>query len=97
MRWGPGCPGRVTSSTASASATIWPNRQYRHVARAVVGDQQKAPAGVDGLVHAIAAAGFGAIQWLQQTGIAIHRKRTGIGFIAVYRIEVTLIRGHHEE
>jgi hypothetical protein len=49
------------------------------------------------LVHAIAAAGFGAIQWLQQTGIAIHRKRTGIGFIAVYRIEVTLIRGHHEE
>ena len=48
-------------------------------------------------MDAIASSGFGAIQRLEEAGGAIHRKRSGIGFIAVHGIEVALIRGHHEE
>jgi hypothetical protein len=48
-------------------------------------------------MHAVSTAGFGAIQRLQETGRTIHRKRRGVGFIAVHRIEVAPIRRHHEE
>jgi hypothetical protein len=94
---GAGLPRKGDNLHGVGERTIRPDGQHRYVARAVGGHHQKAAAGVDGLMHAIAAAGFGAIQRLQETGRAIHRKRSGIGFIAVHRIEVALIRGHHQE
>jgi hypothetical protein len=94
---GAGLPWKGDNLHGAGERTIWPDGQHPYVARTIIGHHQKAAAGSDGLMHAIAAAGFGAVQRLQETGRAIHRKRSGIGFIAVHRIEVAPIRGHHQE
>jgi hypothetical protein len=76
---------------------IGPDREDGHVARAVVGHYENSAARVDRLMHAVAATGLGAIQRLQEAIRGIHRKRSGVAFVAVHGIEVALVRGHHQE
>ena len=92
-----GLPRKSDHLHGVGEPTIGPDGQHCHVARAVIGHHQKAAAGVDGLVHAVAPAGFSAIQRIEKTIGGIYRERSGIAFVAVHRIEVALIRCHHQE
>jgi len=47
-------------------------------------------------MNPVAAPGFGAIQRRQKAAFTIHGEGTGIGFIAVYRIKVTLVPTQQE-
>ncbi len=93
----PGLAGKRDHLRRIRQRAIRANGQHRYVTRRVIGYHQKTAAGVNREMHTVSAASFGAIQRLQETGRPIHRKRRGIIFVAVHRIQVLVIRGDRQE
>jgi len=67
------------------------DRQHGNVPAGVVCDDDEPAARIERRMHAIAPAGFGAVEQREMAGRAIHRKAGRVGLVPVHRTEAALI------